>query len=224
MTFRALKALEECQVVVGYRTYLNLIADLLEGKEVISSGMRREQDRARQAVSRALEGKIVAVVSGGDAGIYGMAGLILEEASSRVTVEILPGVTAASAAAATLGAPLIHDFAVISLSDLLTPWEKISRRLEASAQGDFVIVIYNPRSNERPHHLESARQILLKHKNPDTPVGIVRQAGRENESIRITNLKDIPVEEVDMLTVIVVGNSESMVVDGKIITPRGYEK
>ncbi len=188
--------------------------------------MGKEVERAKIAVTKAAEGKRVVMVSSGDPGVYGMAGVVLEVAAqekTNVPVEIVPGVTAATAAASILGAPLVSDFAVISLSDLLTPWEKIERRLEAAAQADFSIVLYNPQSQGRIEPLARAYQIMLKYIKPDTPVGIVRQAGREGEGITITTLRDMLNCEIDMVTTIVVGNSETKVVNGKMVTSRGYD-
>jgi precorrin-3B C17-methyltransferase len=217
---------ETADVVVGYKTYINLIQNLIPaGAEVISGTMGREVDRARTAVEKALEGKAVAVVSSGDAGVYGMAGVILEVAAAQeadVPIEVVPGVTAATAAAAKLGAPLVTDFAVISLSDLLTPWELIAKRLEAAAEADFVVVLYNPQSLGRKKPLAAAQQILLRHREPETPVGIVRQAGRADEEVVITALKELLNEEVDMVSTVVVGNSTTRIVNGKMVTPRGY--
>jgi precorrin-3B C17-methyltransferase len=223
LTPQALEAINRADVIVGYKTYLHLIEDLLENKEVVSSGMRKETDRARTAVELAKEGKVVSVVSSGDPGVYGMAGIVLEMAGDSVEVEVVPGVTAATAAAAALGAPLMHDFAVISLSDLLTPWVKIMSRLEAAGLGDFVVVLYNPKSKGRQTHIETAREILLWHKSPETPVGIVRCAKRGEEEVVITTLKDMLNEEIDMLTTVIVGNSQTKIENGKMITPRGYK-
>jgi len=219
----ALEAIRLSDVIVGYKTYLELIEDLIEGKEIISSGMRKEIDRAQMAIDFAQQGKTVAVVSSGDPGVYGMAGIVLELAGDSVQVEVVPGITAATAAAAALGAPLMHDFAVISLSDLLTPWVKIMNRLEAAGLGDFVVVLYNPKSHGRQTHIETAREMLLWHKDPDTPVGIVRCAKRGTESVVITTLRDMLKEEIDMLTTVIVGNSQTRVENGKMITPRGYK-
>lgn len=219
----ALEAIRISDVVVGYKTYLDLVQDIIADKDVVSSGMRKEIDRANVAIELAEQGKIVAVISSGDPGVYGMAGIVLELAKDRVHVEVIPGVTAATAAAAALGAPLMHDFAVISLSDLLTPWVKIMNRLEAAGLGDFVVVLYNPKSKGRQTHVETAREILLWHKDPETPVGIVRCAKRGEQSVVITTLKDMLKEEIDMLTTIIVGNTQTKVENGKMITPRGYQ-
>lgn len=222
LTPHALECIRKSHTVVGYRPYLDLIADLLPGKEVISSGMRGERERAQAALNRAEKGKITAVVSSGDPGIYGMAGIILELASPDLPVEVVPGVTAASAAASLLGAPLMLDFAVVSLSDLLVPWEKIAQRLEGAAWADYAMVLYNPRSRGRPNHLQEAKNILLRYRPGYTPVGMVRNAFRGKEEVKITTMEGLVEEEVDMLTVIVIGNLETRIVGGRMITPRGY--
>ena len=221
-TPEALQAIQTAQVVVGYHTYLELIPDLMEGKERVATAMRGEVDRARQAVELAAGGRHVAVVSSGDPGIYGMAGIILEVAQGRVPVRVIPGVTAASAAAAALGAPLMNDFAVISLSDLLTPWETMIKRIEAASAGDFVIVLYNPRSHGRPDHIKEARKIFLKHRLPETPVGIVRCARRGQEGKILTTIQEMLHHEIDMLTTVIIGNSQTRVVGETMLTPRGY--
>ena len=223
LTPRALAAIQEAEVIVGYKTYLAFIKDLMLDKEVISSGMRKEIDRARAAIEIARTGKTVAVVSSGDPGVYGMAGIVMELAGDSVAVDVIPGVTAATSAAAVLGAPLMHDFVVISLSDLLTPWETIAKRLEAAGSGDFVVVLYNPRSRGRESHIEIAREILLKYKNPDTPVGLVRNAKRQDESSIITTLGKMLKEDIDMLTTVIIGNSQTRIEHNKILTPRGYQ-
>jgi precorrin-3B C17-methyltransferase len=218
-----LAALQMADVIVGYKSYLKFIQDLLVDKQVVSSGMKKEIDRARQAVEMANQGYTVAVVSSGDPGVYGMAGIVMEVAGAAIPVEIIPGITAATSAAAVLGAPLMHDFAVISLSDLLTPWEKILKRLEAAGEGDFIVVLYNPRSQGRESHIETARQILLKYKDPNTPVGLVKNARREGEGSIITTLGEMDREDIDMLTTVIVGNSETRIQNGKMLTPRGYQ-
>lgn len=188
--------------------------------------MGREVERARIAVSKAIENLRVVMVSSGDPGVYGMAGIVLEVAAIEkpdLPVEIVPGVTAATAAASKLGAPLVSDFAVISLSDLLTPWEKIEQRLEAAASADFSIVLYNPKSEGRIEPLTKAYEIMLKHISPGTPVGIVRQAGRTGEEIKVTTLKELLNADIDMVTTIIVGNSATKFVNGKIVTARGYD-
>jgi len=223
MTPQAVNAICECDVVVGYKTYLDLIQDLTGDKEVVVSGMKREVERARQALEIAEQGKIVAMVSSGDPGVYGMAGIVLEVAAGKVPVEVVSGVTAATAAAAILGAPLVNDFAVISLSDLLTPWKKMVERLEAAALGDFVIVLYNPKSKGRPTNINTAREVILWHRAPETPVGIVRKAKRGEEEKIITTLKDMLNYNIDMLTTVIIGNSQTIAEKGYLITPRGYK-
>ena len=224
ITPAASAAIAASQVVVGYATYLDLIPELLTGKEVVSSGMMKEVERCRQALELATSGQTVALVSSGDAGVYGMAGLVLELAGeSSPEIEIVPGVSAVQAAAARLGAPLMHDFAVVSLSDLLTPWELIRRRLLAAAAADFVIALYNPRSKGRVTQLEQARQILLRHRSPQTPVGIVRNACRSGESVVVTDLAGLADQAVDMLSLVIIGNSSTRIDSrGRMLTPRGY--
>ncbi len=184
--------------------------------------MRKEVDRAEKAVELALDNKVVTIVSSGDPGVYGMAGITLEVADGKVDVEVIPGITSATASAASLGAPLMHDFAVISLSDLLTPWDKIAARLDLASKGDMVIVLYNPKSKGRPDNINKAREIILKNCDENTPVGIVRCAKRGQEEVTITNLKEMLNVEIDMLTTVLVGNSETIVKGNKMITPRGY--
>lgn len=222
LTPQAREALLQAEVVVGYTTYLELIKPLIAGKTIMASGMKKEVDRARAAVVTALAGKDVAVVSSGDPGVYGMASPVLELAPEGLAVFVIPGVTAATAAAALLGAPLTHDFAVISLSDLLTPWETIVRRLEAAAAADFVLVLYNPRSKGRKEHLQKAREIILRQRDASTPVGIVKDCGRTGERQIITSLALLVPEDVDMTTTVVVGNSQTKVIHGRMVTPRGY--
>ncbi|HZK25364.1 MAG TPA: precorrin-3B C(17)-methyltransferase [Oscillospiraceae bacterium] len=222
LTPQAAKALQEANVVVGYSTYIRLIQPLLTEQTVLSSGMKKEIDRAKAAVSTALQGKHVVVISSGDPGVYGMAGLVLEVAPATLPVTVVPGVTAATSAAAVLGAPLVHDFAVISLSDLLTPWQTIQTRLAAAASADFVIVLYNPRSRGRQEHLRQAQEIMLTYRSGSTPVGFVKNIGRSGESSVISTLAELSVEQVDMTTTVIVGNSQTKVVHGKMVTPRGY--
>ncbi len=216
------------EVIVGYRTYLQLLKEILPaGQQIVGSGMRQEVERARLAVDSALSGRRVAVVSSGDAGIYGMAGLVLEVLlatgrQAEVDFVVVPGITAASAAAALLGAPLMHDFAVISLSDLLTPWDLIKRRIEAAAQGDFVVVFYNPKSRRRVSQIAEARDVLLQHRAPETPVGVITGAGRSGQRVVVSDLERFLSVEIDMQSVVLVGNSQSYVRDGFMVTPRGY--
>ncbi len=227
MTFQANEALDSADAVVGYKTYLDLINPLIAGKEIISSGMMKEVERCREALDLAAAGKTVALVSSGDAGIYGMAGLALEQAAEMAEppeIVVIPGVSAVQAAAAVLGAPLMHDFAVISLSDLLTPWDLIERRLVAAATADFVVALYNPRSKGRVRQIEEARQILLSARPEDTPVGIVRNAMREGEERIVTSLGRMLDYPIDMFSLVIVGNSSTFVDPaGRMVTPRGYK-
>jgi len=228
LTPAARTAVEADSVVTGYRTYLELIPELLPGKETFSTGMRQETERCREALRRAGTGATVALVCSGDAGVYGMAGLVLElqqaEGPADVAVEIVPGVSAVQAAAARLGAPLMHDFAVISLSDLLTPWPLIRRRLEAAAAADFVVALYNPKSKGRTTQIEEAQALLLRHRDPATPVGIVRHACREQEEVTISDLANFTNATIDMFSLVIIGNSATFVDrTGRLVTPRGYE-
>ena len=225
LTGRARRAIEEADLVVGYTAYIALIRDQFPDKEMTSTGMKKEVDRCRLAVETAVEGKNVAVVCSGDSGVYGMAGLIYEVAQDYppIDIEVVPGITAACGGAAVLGAPLTHDFAVISLSDLLTPWEKIQKRLEAAAAADFVICLYNPRSRSRSDYLRLACDILLTQKAPDTVCGFVQNIGREGERAVTLTLAELRENtEVDMFTTVFIGNSETALMGGKMVTPRGY--
>lgn len=231
LTFRARDAIGEAEVVIGYNTYIKLIEDLLEGKEVHRKGMSEELDRVHLAYDLARAGRKVALVSSGDAGVYGMAGPALEVLAERgwqglddpeVEVEVVPGVTALTAVASLVGAPLTHDFCAISLSDLLTPWPVIERRLKAAAEGDFVVALYNPQSKRRDWQLTAARDLLLPHRRPDTPVAVVKSAYRDRQNIVITTLSQMCEHEVGMLTTILVGNTNTYVAAGRMITPRGY--
>ncbi len=233
---QARAALDEAQVVAGYRTYIELIESLLTGQEVVATGMKAEVKRCQAALDRALAGARVALVSSGDAGIYGMAGLVLElcaarelkvappdsEAEVDLHLEVIPGVPALAAGAALLGAPLMHDFAAVSLSDLLTPWELIRKRVELAAQGDFVIVLYNPKSKKRDWQLGAVQELLLQYKDLGTPVGIVGRAMRQGQTTVITTLQGLLQHEVDMQTVIIVGNSRTFTYGPYLVTPRGY--
>jgi precorrin-3B C17-methyltransferase len=227
MTQEAKRAIEDADVVVGYKTYVKLVDSLIKpGTEVLSGMMGKEVERAKAAIAKGLEGKHVVVISSGDPGVYGMAGVVLEVAdleNAKIPIQVVPGVTAATAAAARLGAPLVSDFAVISLSDLLTPWSVIEKRLLAAGEANFVIVLYNPQSEGRKETLSKTYEILLKHRKPETPVGIVRQVGREGEETVITTLKELLDFEVDMTTTIIVGNSTTRVISKRMVTPRGYD-
>ncbi|MCF6178311.1 MAG: precorrin-3B C(17)-methyltransferase, partial [Geopsychrobacter sp.] len=229
MTPAALAAIESSSIVTGYQVYLDLISELIAHKETFSTGMRQETERCRAALRRAGEGAVVALVCSGDAGIYGMAGLVLElqqlEGPSDVEVEVVPGISAVQGAAARLGAPLMHDFAVISLSDLLTDWMLIRQRLDAAGRADFVVALYNPKSRGRTTQIGEAREILLRHRAPETPVGIVRNACRAGEEVCVTTLGQMLEAEIDMFSVVIIGNSSTRIDDqGRIVTPRGYAK
>lgn len=227
MSLKAYRVLQQVDAVVGYQLYLELLTDILNpGQEIISTGMKRERERAEQALALAASGKEVAIVSSGDAGIYGMAGLVLELKQKKgltLKVEVVAGITAASAAAALLGAPLMQDCALISLSDLLIPWSVIAQRLELAARADLAIALYNPRSSKRITQLERARAILLKYLSAHTPVGIVRNASRAQQEKVITTLDRLLDGPIDMFTVILIGNSQTFSCDGLMITPRGYQ-
>ncbi|RJX24716.1 MAG: precorrin-3B C(17)-methyltransferase [Dethiobacter sp.] len=225
MTFRAAEAIRESDVIIGYTLYVQLLENLTQGKKVYSSGMRGEIERCRLAVEEGAKGKTVSLISSGDAGIYGMAGIVLQVMEKKglpPEVDIIPGVTAASSAASVLGAPLMHDFAVISLSDLLTPRELIEKRLRSAGEGDFVVVLYNPRSHHRKTQIQKARDILLCYRSAETPVGIVRDAGRRGEKKTISTLEKMLECDIHMTTTVIVGNSQSYTRDGYIVTPRGY--
>jgi precorrin-3B C17-methyltransferase len=215
-------------VVIGYRSYIALIEPLCAGRKVIANGMGRERGRCRQALEYFQKGKTVAVVSGGDSGVYGMAGLVLEIAQeagidAQELIEIVPGVPAFAAAAARVGAPVMHDFACISLSDLLTPWDKIEKRLRAAAEADFVACLYNPRSTQRVKHIVLARDIFCEHRSPQTPCALVRNAFRENEEVCICSLENMADHDIDMRSIVIIGNSETYTFGKWMITPRGYE-
>jgi len=231
MTFRAKQVIEESQIIVGYETYVSLVEDLINGKEVYRYPMTQEVDRANQAIDFAEKGGIVSLVSSGDPGIYGMVGLIYEILAEKgwkkgngIDVECVPGVSSLNSCSALIGSPLMTDFAVVSMSDLLVPWEIIVKRVEAAALGDFVTVVYNPSSKKRIHQLKDAREIFLKYMNPETPVAIVKGAFRDSQSIVLTNLEkmlDYP-DMMGMITTIIIGNSSSYNYDDMMINPRGY--
>lgn len=223
MTRRAMQALESAQIIAGYGVYADLIRPLFPDKEYLVTPMRREADRCRMAIDAALQGKIVAMISSGDAGVYGMAGLLCEMAEGlSVDIEIIPGVTAALSGAAVLGAPLGHDFAVISLSDLLTPWEKIEARLSLAAQADLCIALYNPSSIKRADYLQRACDTLLRFLSSDTVCGAVRNIAREGQSMQVMSLAALRDYKADMFTTVFIGNTQTRVIDGRMITPRGY--
>lgn len=223
---RALDALKDSETIVGYKLYVDLVKDIVGNKQIIASAMRKEIERVKMAIQEALAGKIVSLISSGDPGVYGMAGLVLEVVSEKnidLPLEIISGIPAANAAAAVLGAPLMHDYAVISLSDLLTPWETIERRVRCAAEADFVIVLYNPRSSQRDWQIEKTAHIILHYKSPATPVGIVKDASRKDESVIITTLDKMTSHPIDMTTVIIVGNSTTFQYHNYLVTKRGYQ-
>ncbi len=224
MTFRAVKALRECECVAGYSLYLDLIRDLIEGKELIETGMTKEVKRCTAARDLCLSGKTVAVISSGDAGIYGMAGLVLELCAGydNIEAEVIPGVTAACSGGALLGSPLTGDFACISLSDLLTPWERIEKRLRCVSEADMPIAIYNPGSKSRAGHLRRACDILLEYKPEGTVCGIARNVSRGKESYSVMSLKELRDYGADMLDTIFIGCNSTKLENGRMVTPRGY--
>lgn len=224
LTGRAAAALEASDVIVGYTVYVDLVRDAYPGKELRSTPMRKETERCRMALELADSGRTVAMVCSGDPGVYGMAGLCYELSPQwpEVALEVIPGITAACGGAAVLGAPLMHDFCLVSLSDLMTPWEKIEARLRAAAQADFVLCLYNPSSHKRKDYLQRACDILLEAKSPETPCGYVSQIGREGESHTILTLAQLRDAQVDMFTTVFVGNSQTQVINGRLVTPRGY--
>lgn len=229
MTARARSAIAEADTVIGYSTYINLVADLLDGKEVVRKAMTEELDRAIEALERARAGKKVALISSGDAGVYGMAGPTYEvlfqagwTPDSGVEVEIVPGTSALNSCAALVGAPLTHDFCAISLSDLLTPWPVIARRLDAVAAADFVVALYNPKSGRRTRQIVEAQRLFLRHRRPDTPVAVVKSAYRPKQRIEFTTLAQMSDSDIGMLSTVLIGNSNTFVRDGLMVTPRGY--
>jgi precorrin-3B C17-methyltransferase len=229
LTARARAAIAEADTVIGYATYIRLVADLLTGKEVIKKAMTEELDRAIEAFDRARQGKKVALVSSGDAGVYGMAGPTFEvlfqagwTPDSDVEVEIIPGASALNTCASLIGAPLTHDFCAISLSDLLTPWPTIARRLDAVAYADFVVALYNPKSGRRTGQIVEAQRLFLRHRDRETPVAIVKSAFRPKQRIEFTTLEKMAEADIGMLTTVLIGNSNTYVKHGLMITPRGY--
>lgn len=221
MTIRAKEAIEESNIVVGYNKYIDMIKPLLDGKEIFSTGMMGEEQRCQKALELCRE-NTVSVISTGDSGIYGMAGLILQLRENE-EVEVIPGVTASSAAASVLGAPLMHDNCNISLSDLMTPYELIKKRVELAAQGDFIISLYNPKSKGRPDYLRENIDIVRKHRAGTVPIAVVKNALREGQEVNISTLDTFDENIVDMMSIVIIGNSQSYVLDGKFITPRGYK-
>ena len=225
MTPRARQAMENSDMIAGYTTYIDLVRPLIGDKEILQTPMKKEIDRCNLARDAALSGKTVSMICSGDAGVFGMAGLMYQvcEQYPEIDIEVIPGITAACGGAAVLGAPLIHDFAVISLSDLLTPWETIAKRLDFASQADFCICLYNPSSHKRADYLQKACDIMLKSKSPETPCGTVRNIGRDGEQGEIYTLAQLRDTKVDMFTTVFIGNSQTRVIHGKLVTPRGYE-
>lgn len=226
ITLEAIDAIKNSDVIIGYKTYISLLGDLIDGKEVIENGMRQEVDRCNKALEISKAGKTVALISGGDSGVYGMAGLVLQlnsKLDEKQEIAVVQGVTSSVSAASVIGAPLMNDFCHISLSDLMVPWEMIEKRLALVSEADLVICLYNPRSKGRSEHLKKAFDIISNFKSNTTPVGIVKNAGRENEESFVMELKDIDFEICDMSTMVIIGNKETFIDDGKMITPRGYK-
>ncbi|MCI2131239.1 MAG: precorrin-3B C(17)-methyltransferase [Lachnospiraceae bacterium] len=225
MTIEAAEALQCSDTIIGYTVYIDLVKEHLPGKEFLSTPMKKEVERCVMAFEEAEKGKTVSMVCSGDAGVYGMSGLMYEvgERYPDVKLRIIPGVTAALGGGAVLGAPLIHDFCLISLSDLLTPMEKIEKRLQAAAEADFCIVLYNPSSHKRKDYLQKACDILLQYRKPDTVCGIVENIGRDGETSRVLTLGELRNTDVNMFTTVFIGNSQTKNLNGKMVTPRGYK-
>ena len=224
MTLKAIHAMEKSEVIIGYTVYVDLVKEHFPGKEFLTTPMKKEVDRCVMAFEEAKKGKEVSMICSGDAGVYGMSGLMYEVGVNypEVELEIIPGVTAATGGAAVLGAPLIHDFCLISLSDLLTPWEKIEARLLAAAEADFVVCLYNPSSRKRSDYLQKACDLMMQYKSPETVCGIVSYIGRDGEHYEVMDLKTLRDTKVDMFTTVWVGNSQTKEINGKMVTPRGY--
>ena len=223
MTLKAIHAMEKSEVIIGYTVYVDLVKEHFPGKEFLTTPMKKEVDRCVMAFEEAKKGKVVSMICSGDAGVYGMSGLMYEVGVNypEVELEIIPGVTAATGGAAVLGAPLIHDFCLISLSDLLTPWEKIEARLLAAAEADFVVCLYNPSSRKRSDYLQKACDLMMQYKSPETVCGIVSYIGRDGEHYEVMDLKTLRDTKVDMFTTVWVGNSQTKEINGKMVTPRG---
>ena len=224
MTLKAIHAMEKSEVIIGYTVYVDLVKEHFPGNEFLTTPMKKEVDRCVMAFEEAKKGKVVSMICSGDAGVYGMSGLMYEVGVNypEVELEIIPGVTAATGGAAVLGAPLIHDFCLISLSDLLTPWEKIEARLLAAAEADFVVCLYNPSSRKRSDYLQKACDLMMQYKSPETVCGIVSYIGRDGEHYEVMDLKTLRDTKVDMFTTVWVGNSQTKEINGKMVTPRGY--
>ncbi len=223
MTAQAKQVITEVDTIVGYKTYIGLIKPLISQQVIIENGMRGETARCQEALKRSRAGEKVAVISSGDSGVYGMAGLIYELSDGKDEIEVIPGVTASIACAATLGAPLMHDFCHISLSDLLTPYDTIMKRIKHAAAGDFVICLYNPKSKGRPHHIENAIAIIREEQGSDLWVGLVKNAGRDHQSHHIFKIDAIDYSLIDMTSLVIIGNQSTQIIHEKMVTPRGYQ-
>lgn len=234
MSLRAQQAIEKADVICGYTTYVNLVRPMITNKTVITTAMTKEVDRVWQAIETVRSGRTCALICSGDPGIYAMAGLVFQlcaknklsigSGPGRLPLEVVPGIPALCAGAALLGAPLMHDFCAVSLSDLLTPWAVIEKRLHAAGSADFVTVLYNPKSKKRRWQFDTARQILLKYRKPETPAGLVTAAMRKNETVVLTTLENLDSSRVGMQTTVFIGNSKTFIVDHYMVTPRGYDK
>ena len=228
MTIRAYKCIEDCEVLVGYSVYIDQVKELCNNKKVIERGMGQEIERCRLAIDEVLHGKKTAILCSGDSSLYGMAGLTFElinhlKLSDKIEVDVIPGITSGISCSSLLGAPIVEDFCTISLSDYMVSWDKILKRLEKAAEADFVIAIYNPKSKARPDHLKEAMEYILKYRSNSTPIGVVRNAYRDNEHITITTIKELDYDAIDMFTTLIVGNSNTYIYNEKMITPRGYK-
>lgn len=224
MTFRAYKAMEDADIIIGHKTYISLVEEIFPNKKMVKSAMKKEVERCEETLKLAHEGNVVALISSGDAGVYGMAGIMLEVgADSQIEIEVIPGVTSANMSASIVGAPIMHDHASISLSNLLTDWELIKKRISLASEGDFVISLYNPKSNGRPELIKEAVEIMMKYKSKNTPAAIVRNAGRSGENYDVTTLENLLDFEINMFSTVIIGNSKTFIKNGKMITPRGYK-
>ena len=225
MTGIAMNALKDSDTIIGYTVYVDLVKDTFPDKEYLTTPMKKEVDRCVLAFEEAMKGKRVSMICSGDAGVYGMAGIMYQVAAEypELEVEVVPGITAACSGAAVLGAPLISDFVLISLSDLLTPWEKIERRLDMASKADFVVCLYNPSSFKRHDYLQKACDIMLRNQRSNVPAGIVRNIGRDGEEYEIMTLAELRDAQVDMFSTVIIGNSQTEVINNKMVTPRGYK-
>lgn len=227
MTVRAQKSIRACDVLVGYSAYIEQIKALCDGKKVLSNGMGQEKDRCRAAIEEASKGTTVGLVCSGDPGLYGMAGLTYQLASQMgayelIELEVIPGVTSAFSCSSLLGAPIVEDFCTISLSDYMVEWDKIINRVEMASKADFTIALYNPRSSVRPDYLQQAVSVVVKYRSEDTPVGVVRNAYREDQTVYVTTLGKLDYDSIDMFCTLIIGNSTTRIIDGYMVTSRGY--